>query len=125
MKCKQSLEFFLSENKLRETSKFNPFLKHILAEDLTILNCECKHLLFFYPRLVKYASFLVLLKTLFLRYTSFDECKVAYCHRLPVFPNNAEYVIFQPAQKRFKNVASTLLFTLCERFWSIIFGKFI
>ena len=31
----------------------------------------------------------------------------------------------QPAQKRFKNVASTLVFTLCERFWNVIFGKFI
>ena len=31
----------------------------------------------------------------------------------------------QPAQKRFKNVASTLVFTLCERFWNVIFEKFI
>ena len=31
----------------------------------------------------------------------------------------------QPAQKRFKNVASRLVFTPCERFWNVIFGKFI
>ena len=31
----------------------------------------------------------------------------------------------QPAQKRFKNVALTLVFTLGERFWNVIFGKFI
>ena len=31
--------------------------------------------------------------------------------------------ISQPAQKRFKNVASTLVFTFCERFWNVIFGK--
>ena len=29
------------------------------------------------------------------------------------------------AQKCFKNVASALDFTLCERFWNAIFGKFI
>ena len=28
-------------------------------------------------------------------------------------------------EKRFKNVASTLVFTLCKRFWSVIFRKFI
>ena len=31
----------------------------------------------------------------------------------------------QPAQKRFKNVALTLVFTSCERFWNVIFEKFI
>ena len=31
----------------------------------------------------------------------------------------------QPVQKRFKNVASTLVFTLCERLWNVNFGKFI
>ena len=31
----------------------------------------------------------------------------------------------QLAQKRLRNVASTLVFTSCERFWNVIFGKFI
>ena len=35
------------------------------------------------------------------------------------------YVHSQPAQTRFKNVASTLVFTLCQLFCNVIFGKFI
>ena len=40
---------------------------------------------------------------------------------------SAQHQLFQtqPAKKRFKNVASTLVFMLCERFWNVIFGKFI
>ena len=41
--------------------------------------------------------------------------------------NNFEMFMFpsQPEQKRFKNIASTLVFTLRELFWNVIFGKFI
>ena len=42
-----------------------------------------------------------------------------------VFINLFASLYTQPAQKRFKNVALTLIFTLFERFWNVIFGKFI
>ena len=64
---------------------------------------------------------------LFLYYMEIQFSHVFGAAWISASNNNFEMFMVpsQPEQKRFKNIASTLVFTLRELFWNVIFGKFI